>query len=217
MLSRRQLVRGGIAAASAALLWTPARPGRSATLLAPTPRQPTGPFYPVSLPLEHDNDLVRVAGQSIAPGDIVHVEGTVRTTAGEAVAGARVEIWQCDAGGHYHHPGDRGGTAADPRFQGYGATDTAGTGAYSFRTLHPVPYTGRTPHIHVMVNAPGIRRLVTQLYVAGAPGNERDGLFSRLDATEQARLLVSFERADDIEPAARRGRFDIVVEPDSPA
>ena len=73
--------------------------------------------------------------------------GRVLTVSGKAVPGVRVEIWQCDAKGYYHHPHDRGGRA-DPRFQGYGRTSTDEQGQYRFRTIRPVAYPGRAPHIH---------------------------------------------------------------------
>ncbi|MGD9538231.1 MAG: intradiol ring-cleavage dioxygenase [Alphaproteobacteria bacterium] len=212
-LSRRRMIQAGLAGGALALTgMLGGRQGLAAARLAPTPTQSLGPFYPDTLPAEYDNDLVRVAEGSDAAGQVVHVLGTVRGTDGEAIPGARVEIWQCDADGLYHHPRQRG--AADPAFQGYGVTPSGLDGAYRFRTIHPVPYTGRTPHIHVMVSAPGMRRLVTQLYVEGAPGNERDFLFSRLAPEQQAMLLVRFAPAPEIEPNALAGTFDIVVEPE---
>lgn len=214
MLSRRRMIQAGLAGGAAALLGAAlGRPVAAGSRLAPTPTQSLGPFYPDSLPIEYDNDLVRVAGGGDAAGRIVHLLGTVRRTDGAAVAGARVEIWQCDAEGVYHHP--RAGSSADPAFQGYGVTPTGLDGSYRFRTIHPVPYTGRTPHIHVMVSAPGIRRLVTQLYVEGEPGNARDFLFGRLSSEQQAMLLVAFRPAPEIEPGALAGSFDIVVEPEA--
>ena len=73
-----------------------------------------------------------------------------------------------------------------------------------------MPYPGRTPHIHFAVNAPGRPELVTQMYVAGEPQNERDGLYRRLGA-RQAAVTVRLDGADGIEPGALAGRFDIVL------
>ena len=134
---------------------------------------------------------------------------------GRPVRGARIEIWQCDAFGVYHHPRDRGGPA-DANFQGFGATTSDGEGAYRFRTIEPVPYPGRTPHIHFRIIGPGFEPLTTQMYVAGHALNERDGLYLRLGG--QARLVtVELVPAPDLEPAAksgaRRGLFDIVLGP----
>ncbi len=181
-------------------------------MLEPTPAQPAGPFYPASKPPELDADLVSVAGKPHALGQIALVSGRVLGTDGAPRAGALIEIWQCDFGGRYHHIDDEQEGLPDPGFQGYGAALTDAEGSYRFRTIQPVPYAGRTPHIHVMVSAVGIHRLVTQLYVVGAPSNARDGLFSRLAPDEQRRLLVDFQPAPGTEPGARAGHFDIVVE-----
>lgn len=176
-----------------------------------TPAQTEGPFYPVELPADRDNDLVLVKGAAApAKGEILLLAGTVADTAGRPLAGARVEIWQCNALGRYHHPGDRSSAAEDPGFQGYGEFTTAADGAYSFRAIRPVPYPGRTPHIHFKVSAPGLRTLVTQMYVAGEPGNARDFLYNSLrDEAERRALTVALAKAAD--GKALTGRFEIVL------
>ena len=165
-------------------------------LLPVTPSDAEGPFYPVDIPTDSDNDLMRVVGMSdIAPGQLAHVHGSVVDRQGTPVDGARVEIWQCDHGGVYHHPGDSG--EPDVRFQGFGAIVTNRAGAYHFRTLRPVPYGGRTPHIHYRVAAPGFDRLTTQLYVAEeATRNSRDFLYNRHTPKEQAQLSTAFREVD---------------------
>ena len=214
MISRRQALTGGLAIVAGSLGPPGLRPTLAKPALSPTPAQPAGPFYPPAMPAEYDPDLVKVAGAYQALGQVVHLDGTVRTVDGAAVPKAWVEIWQCDANGVYHHAGDEREKAEDHGFQGYGATLTNAFGVCRFRTIHPVPYPGRTPHIHVMVSAPGMRRLTTQLYVAGLESNARDFLFSRLDPEEQARLLVEFKPAPEPQAGALVGRFDLVVERD---
>jgi len=78
-----------------------------------------------------------------------------------------VEIWQVDASGSYIHSrsGDRG--KRDKNFQGYGRFLTGSKGEYYFRTIKPVGYQTRTPHIHVIVKKGDRRLLTTQLYVKG--------------------------------------------------
>jgi protocatechuate 3,4-dioxygenase beta subunit len=165
-------------------------------LLPLTPSDAEGPFYPVEFPDDTDNDLLRVfTGQGVSPGVPAYLHGSVVDRHGVPIDGARVEIWQCDQGGVYHHPGDDGDP--DARFQGFGAMVTNREGAYHFRALRPVPYTGRTPHIHYRVTAPGFERLTTQLYVAeDASQNERDMLYKRHTPDEQ-RLLTSAFRPHD--------------------
>lgn len=186
---------------------------RPAAALAPTPRQTKGPFYPLTLPLDKDNDLVRVneAAQQ-ALGTVTHVAGRVFDLNGRPVPGARVEIWQCDANGRYHHPGDRSSAPEDDAFQGYGETLCGADGAYRFRTIKPVPYPGRTAHIHFAISGQGFDPLVTQMYVAGEPGNANDGVLNRIDATARASVIVALSPAPELEADALKGTFDIVLE-----
>ena len=138
--------------------------------LAKTPRQTTGPFYPYDHALETDADLVQVGGRgTLARGVIAHLGGVVKDHRGRAVPGAVVEIWQCDANGRYHHPRDRRDAPLDENFQGYGRSRTGADGGYRFRTIQPVAYPGRAPHIHFTIRGPGFEPLVTQMYVKGAP------------------------------------------------
>lgn len=199
------LSRRGVAAALVALPFC--RTGALAQPAAPlraTPRQTEGPFYPVSLPRDSDGDLLRNGDLQYAQGEIALVEGTVSDLQGRPVSGAQVEIWQCDHEGHYHHPGDRG--RADPRFQGFGRVAVGVDGRYRFRTIKPVPYTGRTPHIHVKVKLDRRELLTTQLYVQGDPHNERDFLWRHL-GEDRALVTVPFRRAGEGVQAS----FPIVV------
>jgi protocatechuate 3,4-dioxygenase beta subunit len=204
---RRSLLlrSAGLLAATAAPAWlTPAL--AQGVSLRPTPSQSEGPFYPVALPADNDFDLLRNGRVDYRAGKPAWVEGVVTDTRGVPVTGAVVEIWQCDQAGHYHHPGDGG--RADPAFQGFGRVAVAKDGRYRFRTLHPAPYSGRTPHIHVKVKLDGADLLTTQLYVAGDPGNARDFLWRRLDERSQAAITVPFESGSD----GLRAQFPIVVQ-----
>lgn len=189
------------------------RAGSALAAVTPTPRQTTGPFYPRELPLDRDNDLTRVAGAAApAQGQITHVFGRVLDQDEKAIGGAHIEIWQCNAFGRYHHPGDTRDAPIDPGFQGYGETVSAADGGYRFRTIRPVPYPGRTPHIHFAITAPGGVRLVTQMYVAGEPLNARDSLYNSIrDPAARAAVTVDLAPAPDLEPGSLAGRFDIVL------
>ena len=209
---RRVLGRAvaGLVGLSAGLV-VPARAGKR---LIATPRQARGPFYPVQWRGDIDNDLVRVSGEAAqALGQVVHIEGTVFDTAGKALANTVIEIWQVDANGIYLHPADnRGSRRTDPRFQGRGRTRTDRDGRYSFRTIRPVAYPGRTPHIHFRVAAPKRRQLTTQMYIDGEPQNARDGLLNSIrNPVQRAALIVKLEPIDHIERGALRGVFDIVL------
>jgi len=203
-----------ISSASAAFIGTTPI-ARAATLIA-TPPQTLGPFYPPEMPLDYDNDLVQVVCiQAHALGQITHVFGRVLDLNGRPIDGAKVEIWQCDANGRYLHPRSGGTQPRDGGFQGYGQTASAADGAYRFRTIKPVSYPSRTPHIHFAISGAGFTPLVTQMYVAGEPLNERDGVLNRIDPTARPSVIVALEPADELEPGALQGRFDIVIDRNS--
>ena len=206
-LARRAVL---LSASSVAIAATPIA---RATALIATPPQTLGPFYPPELPLDHDNDLVQVAGApGHALGQITHVFGRVLDLGGAPVEGAKVEIWQCDANGRYLHPRSGGTQPRDDGFQGYGRTASAADGGYRFRTIKPVPYPGRTPHIHFAISGTGFAPLVTQMYVAGEPLNERDGVLNSIDPAARASVIVALQPGDELEAGALQGRFDIIID-----
>ena len=205
--SRRQLLSALAAATSSGLF-----SARALAALLPTPPQTEGPFYPPKLPLDSDNDLVQVKGEPHpALGTVTHVMGRLLDLNGHPVGGARIEIWQCDAHGRYLHPRDSSGRPRDEGFQGYGQTLTAGDGAYRFRTIRPVAYPGRTPHIHFAISGQGFDKLVTQMYVAGEPRNATDMVLNGIDVTARDRVIVPLTAAPEIEANALKGSFDIVL------
>ena len=166
------------------------------TPLRLTPAQMEGPYYPVDLPPDTDFDLLRQGGLAYSQGQPAWLDGRVVDVAGQPVAAAVVEIWQCDAQGHYRHPRD--GDRADPAFQAFGRVSVAADGAFRFRTIRPVAYDGRTPHIHVKVRLGRSTLLTTQLYVDGEPGNARDGLWRRLrDPADRAALTLPYRSVAD--------------------
>ncbi len=203
-LNRRRL----LATLAGMLVTTPTLAG--GRLLA-TPAQSAGPFYPVELPLDDDNDLTRVAGRgAVAAGRVTELSGRVQDLNGRPIPDARIELWQCDANGRYRHPGERGPAQRDENFQGYGHTVTDGAGRYRFRTIRPVPYPGRTPHIHMAVFAPQSTPLVTQLYVQGDPRNAADFLFNRVPA-ERRHLVQAEFLAADLPGVELQASFDLVL------
>ena len=141
-LARRRLICGSLAFVGMSTLLQ--LPASAASTLPPTPRQTPGPFYPLSVPQDADNDLVHVAGhQWMAQGSITRITGRILDLNGHPIPGIRVEIWQCDANGHYHYVRDgRGDQPRDENFQGYGVTTTDPGGGYQFLTIKPVPISG---------------------------------------------------------------------------
>ncbi|GAA5495104.1 hypothetical protein Rhal01_01276 [Rubritalea halochordaticola] len=185
-----------------------------AEMLAATPRLTEGPFYPNKLPLDTDNDLL-VINDSITPalGEVTHLSGRILTQAGTPVRNALIEIWQVDNSGCYIHTGDTNNRAKqDKNFQGYGRFITDSSGAYYFRTIKPVSYPGRTPHIHVGVSVNGKRVLTTQILVKGEAQNERDGVFKSIrDAKLRDTLVADFKPLKDSKIGELTAEFDIIL------
>jgi protocatechuate 3,4-dioxygenase beta subunit len=138
----------------------------------------------------------------------LYLEGTVLGLNGKPLVGALVELWQCDANGHYHYVGDAGGL--DDDFQGYGAITTRGDGRYAFVTIRPVAYPGRVPHMHFKLTHADARPLITQLYVAGDDARG-DGVVAASPRGTLERLTVALSPAPAREPNALTGTFDFVL------
>src|SRR5688572_17349066 len=157
-----------------------------------TPRQTEGPFYPNRLPLDTDNDLI-IVNDEVTPaiGEITHLTGRILDKNGDPIRNALVEIWQVDGNGVYLHTADRH-AQRDANFQGFGRFLTGRKGEYYFRTIKPVPYPARTPHIHFKVKQRGADEFTTQCYVKGHEQNDRDGIFRRIEEKARESVLVDF-------------------------
>ncbi len=186
----------------------------------------TGPFFTEAspeVPIGGD-----IAGQ--AKGQPCWVEGTVTGTEGNAVPGARIEVWQADADGLYDVQ------YAGQRVSGRAHLFADARGQYAFWALTPTPYsipqdgpvgsllqrTGRSPmrasHLHFRVTAPGMRTLVTHIFVEGDDLLDSDAVFG-----VKRSLVRPFRQQppgtptpDGREVAGHtwcRARFDIVLQP----
>ncbi len=209
-VARRHFLRG--LAFTGASLFTCR--GLFAEQLTATPKLTEGPFYPDKLPLDTDNDLI-IINESITPalGEITHLSGRILTTTGAPVRNAVVEIWQVDNGGVYLNSRDtNAGGKRDTHFQGYGRFLTDASGAYYFRTVKPVPYPGRTPHIHFGISKNGKRICTTQMLINGHPQNNGDGVFKSAgsDLARQS-LLVDFKPLMDSKIGELTANFDVVL------
>jgi protocatechuate 3,4-dioxygenase beta subunit len=208
MLDRRRfLSRMTIGAAFFAV------PGAFADALTRTPAQTEGPFYPTKLPLDTDNDLLVINdGLTPAVGDITFLSGRILDARGDPLRDALVEIWQCDANGAYLHQRTSNNDKRDQNFQGFGRFMTGSTGEYLFRTIKPVPYPGRTPHIHFAIKMRGRDKFVTQCYIKGHPQNERDGVLRGIrDVKARESVIVPFAPLAGAKNGELAARFDVVM------
>ena len=213
-ISRRSLARHiGMLAGTSTILGA----GAVHALVA-TPRQTAGPFYPPKPHAETDVDLTLLDGRpEPAAGDVIFVRGRVTNTNGDPLANARVDIWQANHYGRYAHPADRNPAPLDPNFQGIGITRTAEDGAYGFRTIMPAPYrispsanaAIRPRHIHFKVSHESASELTTQMYFAGDPLIENDGVMRRTPVAQRAGLIT--RAVEDEETGLPVHRFNIVL------
>jgi protocatechuate 3,4-dioxygenase beta subunit len=181
--------------------------------LVKTPAQTEGPFYPDKLPLDTDNDLI-VLNDAATPalGEITWFSGRILDPRGEPVRSAMVEIWQCDGNGAYLHSKTTNREKRDGNFQGFGRFLTGSTGEYLFRTIKPVPYPGRTPHIHVLIKMKGRKEFCTQCYIEGHPGNPKDGIWSKItDPKQRAAITIPFTPIKGSRTGEHAAKFDVVL------
>ena len=214
LLGRRRFLKGlalGVAGFATPAFFT--TPGAFADELVRTPSQTEGPFYPDRLPLDTDNDLI-IVNNSITPavGEITHLSGRILGANGSPIRNATVEIWQVDNQGAYLHSRSSNRQRRDANFQGFGRFLTGSNGEYYFRTVKPVPYPGRTPHIHFKVKVRGRRDFTTQCYVRGHAGNARDGIYNSIrDRMQREAVTINFAAMPGSRIRELAARFDIVL------
>lgn len=187
--------------------------GLFAEELTKTPAQTEGPFYPDKLPLDTDNDLL-ILNDTITPavGEVTYLSGKILGANGEPIRNAVVEIWQADNNGAYLHSRSDNGDKRDGHFQGFGRFTTGSTGEYLFRTIKPVPYPGRTPHIHFAVKVPGREKFTTQCYIDGHPQNDSDGIYKSVrDPAAKKSISVAFTPLPQSKCGELAANFNVVL------
>jgi len=159
---------------SGATLLAGARPGRAAAGAATLPcvmrpQQTEGPFF-VEEDLDRSDIRTDPRTGAVRPGVPLQLAFRVSRVTGAScapLAGAKVDVWHCDASGRYSDTRHGGGSDSGEKFlRGYQRTDAAGTA--QFLTIYPGWYDGRTVHLHFKVRtaagpAPGYE-FTSQLY-----------------------------------------------------
>jgi hydroxyquinol 1,2-dioxygenase len=162
-----------------------------------TPTTVEGPFHVPNSP-----ELGQGANMAEgAPGEACYVVGTVRSTDGQPVAGAVLDVWQTDGEGLYEAQRDVDG----PWMRGL--YRTGADGSFVIRTVAPVGYTipmdgpvgelmakttishMRPAHIHFAVQAPGYHGVITHLFQRGDQYIDTDVVFGVKEP-----LIVEFKR-----------------------
>ena len=184
------------------------RAGSQGTILGPF-HLPDAPHLVAPFELPHRLD---------EKGDPTLVTGRVLDTDGTPLAGANLDVWQCDAEGNYASfmPGPPEGNLR-------GQVTTGDDGRYEFRTVIPGPYTipldgpthtmaaaadwspWRPAHMHLIVSTPDLEPLVTQLFI-----DTSDYLDSDVASAVKEELVVHPERVDD---GTLRIDYDFVLAP----
>lgn len=191
-----------------------------------TPQQTEGPFYPettIEQQLFNDTDLIRKLGShEVAKGKPITVEGIIMDRKGKPLANSTVEVWQACASGRYNHSRDSNNPGLlDNNFQFWGRAVTGEDGRYSFNSIIPGKYPGRTGrHIHYRVDSEGFKRSTTQCYFSDfGEDNMRDGIYRSLNAKERKLVTVEFDKREPAKAEAKPnpksplwvGQFNVVL------
>jgi protocatechuate 3,4-dioxygenase beta subunit len=215
-ISRRRVLGMAVAAGGLALS------GGARTVLAQgsgrTPDQILGPFYPVVKPPHQGADLTTIPGRpGRAAGQVIHLTGRVVNPQGQPVQGARMEIWQANSHGRYTHPSDHNPAPLDPNFEGFAVVTTDAEGRYRIKTIKPGAYPAgpdarmRPPHIHFDVTGKS-NRLVTQMYFAGEPLNDKDPFLQGTGAGKERLIVRLGPPTQGLERDSLAAVWDIVLE-----
>ena len=123
-----------------------------------------------------------------------------------------VEIWQADNNGAYIHSKTGNAAKHDGNFQGFGRFLTGVNGEYVFRTIKPVPYKPRTPHIHLAVKIKGKKELITQCYIKGHEQNANDMVYKLIkDVAQRESVTLAFDPLKGSKAGELAARWDVVL------
>lgn len=209
LLTRRQFAQSVFASAGL-FVAGPVLARERQPVLGTTAESPMGPFYPLRPLAEADADLTRLAGHSSrASGTVIELTGRVRDLRGNAIAGARMDLWQANAAGRYMHELDPATAPLDPDFQGFARLVTGPDGAYRIVTVKPAGYDSpighRPPHLHFDLRGRTHRSIAQMYFPEDSEGNARDTLYRALG--DEAGTSLAMRDASD----PTRYRWDVVL------
>jgi catechol 1,2-dioxygenase len=176
-----------------------------------------GPYYVPDAPEQGAHGTIPMREDE--GGTPLAWSGTVTSTDGTPLAGAKVEVWHADDDGYYSQfaPGI-------PEWNLRGTFTVGDDGAFEIHTVQPAPYqiptdgacgkliaaagwhAWRPAHIHVKVSAPGHELLTAQLYFPGDEHNDDD-----IASAVKPELILDPQPADDGQSA--RVTYDFVLDP----
>lgn len=196
LMSRRALVGAGLASAGLVAA-TGARAVQSKALTA---ESPMGPFFPLTVPADSDSDLTMLKGHSKrALGQVIEITGRILDQKGNAISGARLDLWQANAAGRYAHPADPATAPLDPDFQGFASIVSDAKGEWRVVTVKPAGYDSpighRPPHIHFDIRGRTHRNVAQLYFPEDAEGNAKDLLYKALG--DQAGTSVAVRNPND--------------------
>lgn len=182
-----------------------------------------GPFFVTGAPevTAGDDGLARLPMRTDEPGDRLVFTGAVRSTGGEPLPGAVLDLWQADGDGQYSRfaPGL-------PEWNLRGRVTTGADGRFAIHTVVPLPYDipgephtarvlellglepHRPAHIHVKIEAPGHLPLTTQVYFEGDQWLEHDVV-----GGARPSLVTKLEPVDGPDRGGYSCRFDFTLAP----
>jgi len=186
----------------------------------------TGPFLATAQ--EVPNGTRIATGLEWERGEKVLLRGRVLNLDGEPIQGAKINLWQTDDLGLYDAQDDN---QPDVNLRGILLADD--NGDYWCRTVKPLGYqvptdgpvgeflrasrrhAERPAHVHCLVTAPGYRKLVTHVFVAGDKYLAEDATFGVKDS-----LIADFNLCECEETAKKYGmafpfydvQFDFVLD-----
>lgn len=175
---------------------------RRAGLAGGTVRTIEGPLYIAGAPISKGEARL---DDGTDDGEVLFMEGQVRSVSGEPIAGAVVDVWHANTMGNYSH--------FDPTQAAFNLRrriETDKEGRYRFRSIMPSGYAcppgsqtekllqaigrhgNRPAHVHFFVSAPSYRKLTTQINIDGDKYLHDDFAFGTRDE-----LIPRVERIAD--------------------